>query len=181
MAYEDRIMRIAAAKRQQESADTNKKRGFFSDLARMGKDISGSGKRFVGDVSQISGSGKGFVGDLSQMGRDLSGIASLRRPAVGNTAGRRPWTPGSTGRMIYSTPEENEFSGGVLPDPGQYQNPYFGMKQWNPDDIGGQTWDVDYTSEDLTEQERPRWDVLNRLKQLYPFNRGGIASLPYAR
>jgi len=43
------------------------------------------------------------------MGRDLtSGIASLRRPAVGNTAGRRPWTPGSTGRMIYSTPEENE-------------------------------------------------------------------------
>ena len=81
----------------------------------------------------------------------------------------------------FSTPEENEFSGGVLPDPGQYQNPYFGMKQRNPNDIGGQTWDVDYTSEDLTEQERPRWDILNRLKQLYPFNRGGIASLPYAR
>ena len=32
----------------------------------------------------------------------------LRRPAVGNTAGRRPWTPGSTGNMLYSTPEENE-------------------------------------------------------------------------
>ena len=164
MAYEDRIMRIAAAKRRQ-----NKKRGFFGDLAQMGKDISGSGR--------------GFVGDASQMGRDLSGIMNpnLSGPAVGNTAGRRPWTPGSTGRMIYSTPEENEFSGGVLPGPGQYQNPYFGMKQWNPDDIGGQTWDVDYTSEDLTEQERPRWDILNRLKQLYPFNRGGIASLPYAR
>jgi hypothetical protein len=114
---------------------------------------------------------------------DQMGIMNpnLRGPAVGNTAGRRPWTPGSTGRMIYSTPEENEFSGGVLPGPGQYQNPYFGQKQWNPDDIGGQTWDVDYTTEDLTEQERPRWDILNRLKQLYPFNRGGIASLPYAR
>ena len=114
---------------------------------------------------------------------DQMGIMNpnLRGPAVGNTAGRRPWTPGSTGRMIYSTPEENEFSGGVLPGPGQYQNPYFGQKQWNPDDIGGQTWDVDYTAEDLTEQERPRWDILNRLKQLYPFNRGGIASLPYAR
>jgi len=52
------------------------------------------------------------------MGRDLtSGIASLRRPAVGNTAGRRPWTPGSTGRMIYSTPEENEsnrLSSGIM-------------------------------------------------------------------
>ena len=114
---------------------------------------------------------------------DQMGIMNpnLRGPAVGNTAGRRPWTPGSTGRMIYSTPEENEFSGGVLPGPGQYQNPYFGQKQWNPDDIGGQTWDVNYTTEDLTEQERPRWDILNRLKQLYPFNRGGIASLPYAR
>ena len=137
----------------------------------------------VGNTAGGRRLGKGFVGDASQMGRDLSGIMNpnLSGPAVGNTAGRRPWTPGSTGRMIYSTPEENEFSGGVLPDPGQYQNPYFGMKQWNPDDIGGQTWDVDYTSEDLTEQERPRWDILNRLKQLYPFNRGGIASLPYAR
>jgi hypothetical protein len=79
---------------------------------------------------------------------DQMGIMNpnLRGPAVGNTAGRRPWTPGSTGRMIYSTPEENEFSGGVLPGPGQYQNPYFGQKQWNPDDIGGQTWDVDYTT-----------------------------------
>ena len=151
-------------------------RGFVGDLSQMGRDLTSgmAGRRR---------SGRGFVGDASQMGRDLSGIMNpvLRRPAVGNTAGRRRWTPGSTGRMIYSTPEENEFSGGVLPDPGQYQNPYFGMKQRNPNDIGGQTWDVDYTSEDLTEQERPRWDILNRLKQLYPFNRGGIASLPYAR
>jgi hypothetical protein len=60
---------------------------------------------------------------------DQMGIMNpnLRGPAVGNTAGRRPWTPGSTGRMIYSTPEENEFSGGVLPGPGQYQNPYTRM------------------------------------------------------
>ena len=102
-------------------------------------------------------------------------------PAVENTARRRPWTPGSTGRMIYSTPEENEFSGGVLPDPGQYQNPYFGQKQWNPDDIGGQTWDVDYTSEGFGEAELPRWEILNRMKRLWPFNRGGIASLKHAR
>jgi len=116
------------------------------------------------------------------MGAENQGIMNpnLRRPAVGNTAERRPWTPGSTGRMIYSTPEENEGYDSILPGPGQYQNPYFGQKQWNPDDIGGQTWDVDYTSEQ-DEQERPRWDILNRLKQLYPFNRGGIASLPYAR
>ena len=79
------------------------------------------------------------------------------------------------------TPEENEGYEAILPGPGQYQNPYFGQKQWNPDDIGGQTWDVDYTTEDITETERPRWDILNRLKRLYPFNRGGIASLKYAR
>ena len=112
---------------------------------------------------------------------DQMGIMNpnLRGPAVGNTAGRRPWTPGSTGRMIYSTPEENEFSGGVLPDPGQYQNPYFGKKQWNQDDIGGQTWDVDYT----TERERPRWDnwLGNLIRNLRGQNRGGLASLKYER
>ena len=116
---------------------------------------------------------------------DQMGIMNpnLRGPAVGNTAGRRPWTPGSTGRMIYSTPEENEFSGGVLPDPGQYQNPYFGQKQWNQDDIGGQTWDVDYTTEDITETERPRWDNWfgNLIRKFRGQNRGGLASLRYAR
>ena len=63
------------------------------------------------------------------MGRDLtSGIASLRRPAVGNTAGRRGWKAHpflsrSTGRApltprtIFSTPEENEdnrLSSGIM-------------------------------------------------------------------
>jgi hypothetical protein len=83
----------------------------------------------------------------------------------------------------FSTPEENEFSGGVLPDPGQYQNPYFGQKQWNPDDIGGQTWDVDYTTEDITETERPPWDNWfgNLIRNLRGRNRGGLASLKYAR
>ena len=83
----------------------------------------------------------------------------------------------------FSTPEENEFSGGVLPDPGQYQNPYFRQKQWNPDDIGGQTWDVDYTTEDITETERPPWDNWfgNLIRNLRGRNRGGLASLKYAR
>ena len=108
---------------------------------------------------------------------------------IDTSYGRKPRGVGvlndlkAMGHDVFSglTPEENEGYDSILPGPGIYQNPYFGMKQWNPDDIGGQTWDVDYTSEDLTEQERPRWDILNRLKQLYPFNRGGIASLPYAR
>ena len=36
-------------------------------------------------------------------------------PAVGNTAGRRGWTPGTTGKMIFSTPEENEGYDAILP------------------------------------------------------------------
>ena len=57
------------------------------------------------------------------------------------------------------------------------------MKQWNPDDIGGQTWDVDYTTEDITETERPPWDNWfgNLIRNLRGRNRGGLASLKYAR
>ena len=83
----------------------------------------------------------------------------------------------------FLTPEENEGYDSILPGPGQYQNPYFGQKQWNPDDIGGQTWDVDYTTEDITETERPPWDNWfgNLIRNLRGRNRGGLASLKYAR
>ena len=76
-------------------------------------------------------------------------------------------------------PEMYEGYEAILPGPGQYQNPYFGQKQWNQDDIGGQTWDVDYT----TERERPRWDnwLGNLIRNLRGQNRGGLASLKYAR
>ena len=75
-----------------------------------------------------------------------------------------------------------ELSEGYEPILGNWmtrQNPYFGEKQWNPDDIGGQTWGVDYTSE----QERPRWDnwLGNLLRSIGGRNRGGLASLRYAR
>jgi len=83
------------------------------------------------------------------------------------------------------TPEElenNRLGPRTLPAE-QYQNPYFGQKQWNPDDIGGQTWDVDYTTEDITETERPPWDNWfgNLIRNLRGRNRGGLASLKYAR
>ena len=95
-------------------------RGFFGDASQMGRDLTS------GMVGRRR-SGRGIVGDASQMGRDLSGIMNpvLRRPAVGNTAGRRRWTPGSTGRTIFSTPEENEnnrlSSGLVNTLPGELQ------------------------------------------------------------
>ena len=58
------------------------------------------------------------------------------------------------------------------------ENPYFGMKRWNQNDIEGQTWGVDYTSE----PETP-WDNWfgNLIRKLGGRNRGGLASLRYAR
>ena len=63
----DRDPRAEAMARQgttrfkRENIDTDQKRGFFGDLAQMGRDLSG--------YDQVKDSG--FVKDLSQMGRDL--------------------------------------------------------------------------------------------------------------
>ena len=73
----------------------------------------------------------GFVGDLGTMGEDLT--SSMRGQGIVNDA----TTMARDLRGL--TPEELEGYDAILPGPGQYQNPYFGQKQWNPDDIGGQT------------------------------------------
>jgi len=58
---EEAMARQGTTRFKREDIDTDQKRGFFGDLAQMGRDLSG--------YDQVKDSG--FVKDLSQMGRDL--------------------------------------------------------------------------------------------------------------
>jgi len=79
---------------------------------------------------------------------------------------------GVTGRPTLPA-EMHEGFEPILGNPG-IPHPYFGNKRWNPNDMSG-------TETEIFEAELPRWEILNRAKRLWPFSRGGIASLRYAR